>query len=447
MASDRMPILDELPAAFAGMGELAQWILWRPIWNEQKQKFDKLPISPVTGKVASALDPSNQRTYAAIQVAAAHWQVEIGFAFTATDNYFFVDVDNALQSDGQWSPLASQIFQMFPGCAFEISFSGKGFHIFGQYIQKLQHGNKRTDLGIELYTEGRWVALTGTAAQGSDKTSAQACYAMYASWFPRSTAAAADAKWTDKPYPKWLGPEDDDELIRRMLSSRPSDKAMFGEGATIGQLWNADEDALAKAFPDPGRDDDLQWGGNEADAALLSHLAFWTGKNAARMERMFSTSQLGQREKWNNREDYRRRSILFAIDGCTDVYQDPRETVIFEVGDEWSEWNEFSRTYGPDFPLKALHPYLRSVVESVSVFAQTPPVLAASALLGSLAVCLQRRFEIQIKPGYSETLSLYMATALVPASRKSAVLEFFSEPFHKFVCQVNKRLNFSGSSR
>jgi hypothetical protein len=50
-------------------------------------------------------------------------------------------------------------------------------------------------------------------------------------------------------------------------------------------------------------------------------LAFWLGKDPARMELAFSRSALGQRAKWREREDYRRRSIDEAIDRCQEVYK------------------------------------------------------------------------------------------------------------------------------
>src|SRR5262249_47879545 len=49
-------------------------------------------------------------------------------------------------------------------------------------------------------------------------------------------------------------------------------------------------------------------------------LAFWTGRDAVRMELLFSASTLGQRRKWRERPDYRQRTIGAAIASCATVY-------------------------------------------------------------------------------------------------------------------------------
>jgi primase-polymerase (primpol)-like protein len=46
---------------------------------------------------------------------------------------------------------------------------------------------------------------------------------------------------------------------------------------------------------------------SEADCALASHLAYWTGGDEARIDALFRRSAL-YREKWN-RDDYRQRTI------------------------------------------------------------------------------------------------------------------------------------------
>jgi hypothetical protein len=57
-----------------------------------------------------------------------------------------------------------------------------------------------------------------------------------------------------------------------------------------------------------------------ADAALCSHLAFYTGKNAEQMERIWLASPLGSRKKTQSRKDYRERTIIFANKNCKEVY-------------------------------------------------------------------------------------------------------------------------------
>ena len=56
---------------------------------------------------------------------------------------------------------------------------------------------------------------------------------------------------------------------------------------------------------------------SEADLALCGALAFWTGRDAGRVERLFQLSGL-MRPKWE-RDDYRQRTIDAAIAGCRDT--------------------------------------------------------------------------------------------------------------------------------
>jgi primase-polymerase (primpol)-like protein len=51
---------------------------------------------------------------------------------------------------------------------------------------------------------------------------------------------------------------------------------------------------------------------SEADLALASVLAFWTQRDPVRIDLLFRQSKLN-REKWETREDYRRRTIDCAL--------------------------------------------------------------------------------------------------------------------------------------
>jgi primase-polymerase (primpol)-like protein len=61
-----------------------------------------------------------------------------------------------------------------------------------------------------------------------------------------------------------------------------------------------------------------------ADLALLSMLSFYT-QDEAQLERIFSSSALGQRAKWRRRHDYRERTIGKALSDLGEAYKWPRE--------------------------------------------------------------------------------------------------------------------------
>jgi hypothetical protein len=65
---------------------------------------------------------------------------------------------------------------------------------------------------------------------------------------------------------------------------------------------------------------------SEADLAFCNHLAFWTGRDAARMDRLFRESGL-MRDKWDTRRGdgtYGSQTIATAVAACREVYEPHR---------------------------------------------------------------------------------------------------------------------------
>ena len=309
-----------LPPALAGFAGFDQFILWKAV-PKPNGKTDKVPTDPATGLPCNSQDPAQWMSYDAAKSAAKRLGLGIAFVFTYADPFWFVDVDDALQPDGTWSPIATWVYQLFPGASYELSQSGKGFHLFGRYSGTLPpHSNKRADWDVEFYSGGRFVALTENETRGA-VLDLDAEVRQYIGHYPPK-AAADDAAWTDGPEEGASAASlDDAELIRRMLRPRaPGAAAAFQGKATVRELWEADADALGRNFPDGGG---RPYDASAADAALLSHLAFWTGKHCERMDRLYRESGL-MRDKWESRPDYRQRSILYAVGACSAVYVDPR---------------------------------------------------------------------------------------------------------------------------
>lgn len=285
-------------------------------------KTDKLPCSPSGRPGVNAHDPSNWVSEQEARATAARLGHDfgVGFVLTAADPLFCVDLDGCLLPSGQWSPFALATIQALPGCAVEVSHSGTGLHIWGRWAQPQPHTMKRVDLHAELYTEARFIALgdPARAVGGVSDTDCPAVAAWAAEFFPPRAAVATVGAGTG-PREGWAGPADDDDLLRLALGAR-SLAAQFGGRATLAELWRADADALARAYPS----DTDTWDGSSADMALASHLAFWTGCDEQRIERLMRRSAL-VRSKWDERSDYLvERTIRGACGLCQNVYRDPR---------------------------------------------------------------------------------------------------------------------------
>ena len=266
----------------------------------------KLPVDPHTNRVIDAQNPANWTTETEAR-AALHDGARLAYNFTTDDPYVFIDIDDCLV-DGQWSALALEICAMLPEAYMEVSQSGKALHIICSVRSVPAHSCKNTALHLEMYHERRFIAITGVNAQGSVEADyTEAIAALAAKYFSVSTIVSPDAVtgWTTGPCPEWQGHADDTELLAHAMKSRSTASA-FGSKASFKQLWAGDVNELARIFPPTG--DNGTFDASSADAALASHLAFWTGRDCERTRRLMLSSGL-VRDKWQ-RDDYLNGTIL-----------------------------------------------------------------------------------------------------------------------------------------
>lgn len=285
-------------------------------------KTDKLPCVPRNWGVRADLLSWDDALARCAQMGEGRYGV--GYILQEDDPFFFLDIDGCLQADNTWTPIVNEMFAALPGAAFEVSSSGKGVHMFGVTPKPIAHSSKNSALGLELYTGGRLAALTGTNAVGDCATACDLT-PIVGKYFNPSKAATAvlPTEWADAACSQWHGLTDDDELIEKFTASvRASDlaAAAFGapERATNLALWTADDDALAACWPDGGNQL-RRYDASSADMALASRLAYWTGRNPVRIERLMQRSAL-VRDKWDERPEYLRNTILQACASCAKVY-------------------------------------------------------------------------------------------------------------------------------
>jgi hypothetical protein len=244
-------------------------------------KTDKITIHPLTGKAHDAHDPAIWMSYTDAQaVVASGIGHGVGLTFTEQDNLFFVDIDNALQLDGTWSPLATQLCRYFAGCYIETSSSGNGLHIIGSLSTPPSEHRTRDihNSGLEYYTSKRFCALVNGTGSMSHIADQQINW-LTENYFPVGSSVQP-SDWTTTHDPAYHGPLDDPTLITRMLTSRGNP---FSAAIPLADLW--------AGICDPD-------GQSEADAALVSHLSFWTGRDCDRIDRLFRQSGL-MRDKWD----------------------------------------------------------------------------------------------------------------------------------------------------
>lgn len=176
---------DKVPDA---LRSIPAWVLWRKVWKEEKRKWDKVPTQ-INGYPASV---TNRAHYATFEEARFAHQLGvgdgIGFCFTGDQDLVFVDLDNAI-ADGQWNTQHYPILQAFPTWC-ELSQSGKGVHLIAR--GRLDRARVHHPLGVELYSAGRFVAMTGWTLDGwpSEITEQQGAVDQLAAWLDQIKGAA-----------------------------------------------------------------------------------------------------------------------------------------------------------------------------------------------------------------------------------------------------------------
>ena len=386
----------------------------------------KIPLNPHTLQVCDAHDPRNWCTAEQAITLSALTGYRIGYVITTQDPFFACDLDKCIEPNGTISPLAQTFLQAFPGCYREISVSGTGFHIFG-IAGPQEHSCKNTTYNIELYTSGRYIALTGTSSSGSALCDPGLNYKwLVDNYFPPGPTGPA-VEWTDKPVPEYTGPTDDTVLIEKMLRSRSAANT-WADGVPITDLWENNIPVLAARWPssDPKKTHDA----SSADASLLIRLAWWTGKNCERMQRIFGMSALSKRDKWQNRQDYRQRTILNAVAKCTEVYNaggvpEPTGTIVADpILFDDPELPRITREMFPGV--------LGNMIFEVAKTSETPAELPAMLGIAAVATACQKKFSVSPEKKYFEPLCIWTIAALPSGNRKSFVQKSMSDPLYEW---------------
>jgi hypothetical protein len=291
-------IPDELKA-------LDQWVLWR--WEQRKDKkgvlkWTKPPYRP-DGKKAESDDPTTWSTFNQVRAALTNGGnfSGIGSVISETDSFVGLDCDHCLDAQLQIiDPLVAWIVELLDTYT-EVSPSRDGLKLWVLAKKPGKRCSVQASFGeIALYDKERFFTITGEVwPPGSDPKPIAHRQAeletIYQTLFPK--------KATGKKQPVQTSPLKLDDAQLLDLARKAKDGGKFVALYDHGEI---------EAY---GNDD------SRADAALCSLLAFWTGRDAARMDSLFRRSTL-MRDKWY-RDDYRERTIEYAIGQCDEIYTPP----------------------------------------------------------------------------------------------------------------------------
>lgn len=271
---------------------LPHWVGWRA--EQRNGKSTKVPVDPKSGHKADTTDANTWGDSESAIAAVEKFKLSgIGFVFTGAP-YTGVDLDDCRDpKTGVVQGWAMDIIKQLDSYT-EASPSGRGVHIFVR--GKLPAGRRRKGK-VEMYDTGRYFTMTGHHIPGTP-TSIEDRQAQLEALHER-VFRPVERNWAANSNVTHMPPVsvDDRNLIDRASQASNGDK--------FRRLWS-------------GRWDGDYASQSEAEQALCNLLAFWTGKDRDRIDRLFRQSGL-MREKWE-RQDYRERTIRAACDSTTQVW-------------------------------------------------------------------------------------------------------------------------------
>jgi primase-polymerase (primpol)-like protein len=281
---------DGIPAQ---LKDRRQWICWTV--EDRDGKPTKAPVQPGGAGYADVTDPETWTTFeAALDYLHESASVAgLGYVFTADGPYAGVDLDDCRDPEtGDLPDLAREIVDRLDSYT-EVSPSGTGVHVL--IAADLPEGRNRRG-SVELYDRDRFFTVTGEHVEGTPATVEERGEALAAVHETYIADSGRDEP-SSPPEPSYVDLADETLVDRAMNAAN---------GRKFERLWNGNVSGYESH--------------SEADQALANMLAFWTGGDRERVERLFDQSGL-TRAKWWERPDYRRRTIENAVQGTTEFYE------------------------------------------------------------------------------------------------------------------------------
>lgn len=286
-----------LPSA---MRSADRWVLYR--LEQRDGKRTKVPYQARSPERRAAVNEPS--TWAPFNVALAAYRAgnADGLGFVLGEGITGIDLDHCIDpTTGEIAAWAREIVAQLASYT-ERSPSGTGLHVLVR--GGLPSGGRRKG-PVEMYDDGRFFTVTGDHLDGTPteiEARTDELAALHAKTFPPAERKAAPESTTTRQVDL-----DFDELVRRASAASNGPKfAALLAGDTSGYSSQSD-----------------------ADLAFANILAFWTARNATRMDEVFRRSGL-MRPKWDARRGqctYGERTIARAIEGCRDTYRSRDETV------------------------------------------------------------------------------------------------------------------------
>lgn len=268
------PIFENMPKELI---RVPAWVVWRAEWDAEKGKYSKIPIDAKNGRAGSSTNIATWSTYGAAKNCYEKHPGDfggVGFVLSKNDPFVGIDCDHVITDDG----LDVDVVRIVDSIASyaELSPSGTGIRIFAQATLPL-YGRKRGD--VELYDSGRFLTVTG--------------HRLDVAWHEVRFAPGEVAELHRSIFPPPPSPSDKPKRGTGVINSTDVDIITLAvrakNASNISALYDGNWIAYANGKSS---------GRSEADMALASHLAFYTGPDHVTLDRLMRSSGL-MRDKWD----------------------------------------------------------------------------------------------------------------------------------------------------
>lgn len=274
------------------------WVCWK-IEETANGRKTKRPINPNTGSYAKSNDSSTWSDYETAVEMSKNFD---GIGFMLGDGIFGIDIDGVEKEIQEYlanedvDNIVGEFIETMESYA-EISPSGKGIHILVK--GELPKGGRRRG-NVEMYEELRFLTFTGFRIGRFKEVTEDEMGKI--NYLHNKYIAQPESETKQINNTKGTGNDlSAEELIDIAKKSK--------NGLRFTTLFEGDWTQFY----------DSQ---SEADMAFANDLAFWTARDAAKMDDIFRKSNL-YRDKWDEmrgKDTYGNITINNAIDSCTNEF-------------------------------------------------------------------------------------------------------------------------------
>jgi hypothetical protein len=414
--------------------DIPRWVLWK--WEQRADrttgelKWTKPPYQP-NGQHAESDNPA---TWATFKQAVAAYETGsfsgIGFVVTEEDEFAGVDLDHVHDSEtGVIEPWAMKIVQALNSYT-EISPSGTGLRIFLR--AKLPPKDRKIG-SFECYESGRYLTVTGNHVEGTPTTveHRQAeMDAVHAEMFAERNRARSNGHVGATTV---LPDLDDQEVLKKAFNAK--------NGPLVQRLYYGDMSGYVSH--------------SEADLALCGLLAFWTGPDVEKIDRLYRSSDLCS-HKWDDsrgESTWGLNTSYKALEGRTEFYGGSRnghggyssgesaeKSTAADV--DWPEMEELptvavAPALSADMLPESIRPWLLDIARQGSfplAMVAAPAVIAISSIIGR---------KLAIRPwlfsDFTIIVNLWGDVIVDPSTMKSYAISEGTKPLKRLAATAHDR--------